>query len=204
MSDRRSPRTRRLAGIGLGAATGVAAAALLTTTLGGGLPGVVSPPAASAAGLLPAFEDCSELRQWYVDAALPLVGAWGFGSGGGMPLDFVPRDGFPSLVAAGPESVRRLSTGEAVGNGATGTNTQEGGVDEPDVAKTDGRTVYRLQGRQLVVTDVSGPEPGRSPRSGSRAGGGSSASCCSSETVCSWFRAGSSSWPGRCSTASTR
>ena len=45
-------------------------------------------------------------------------------------------------------------------NGATGTNTQEAEVDEPDVAKTDGRLVVRLQdGRRLVVTDVTGDEP---------------------------------------------
>ena len=42
-------------------------------------------------------------------------------------------------------------------NGSTGTNTQEAGVDEPDVAKTDGRIVVRLvENRRLVVTDVSG------------------------------------------------
>ena len=42
-------------------------------------------------------------------------------------------------------------------NGETGTNTQEAGVDEPDVAKTDGRIVVRLvEHKRLVVTDVSG------------------------------------------------
>ena len=47
-----------------------------------------------------------------------------------------------------------------VGNGATGTNTQEAGVDEPDVAKTDGRIVVRLQeNSRLVITDVRGDEP---------------------------------------------
>ena len=30
-----------------------------------------------------------------------------------------------------------------VANGPTGTNTQEAGVDEPDLAKTDGRLVVR-------------------------------------------------------------
>ena len=55
-------------------------------------------------------------------------------------------------------------TGEAVANGETGTNTQEAGVDEPDVAKTDGRIVVRLvEGRRLVITDVSGSPPARSP-----------------------------------------
>ena len=42
---------------------------------------------------------------------------------------------------------------------ATGTNTQEAGIDEPDVAKTDGRIVVRLEGQSVVVTDVSGATP---------------------------------------------
>jgi len=52
------------------------------------------------------------------------------------------------------------SSGKAVTNGPTGTNTQESDVDEPDVAKTDGRIVVRVQnGQRLVVTDVTGVEP---------------------------------------------
>ena len=48
-------------------------------------------------------------------------------------------------------------TGEAVANGSTGTNIQEAGVDEPDVAKTNGRIVVRLvEDRRLVITDVTG------------------------------------------------
>ena len=47
---------------------------------------------------------------------------------------------------------RSTAPDKAVSNGATGTNTQEAEVDEPDVAKTDGRIVVRLQdGRALVV-----------------------------------------------------
>ena len=34
----------------------------------------VTPPA--AASELQTFTDCEELRQWYVDAALPQVGPW--------------------------------------------------------------------------------------------------------------------------------
>jgi hypothetical protein len=49
---------------------------------------------------------------------------------------------------------------DGVANGETGTNTQEAGVDEPDVAKTDGRIVVRLKNNQrLLVTDVSGSTP---------------------------------------------
>ena len=48
---------------------------------------------------------------------------------------------------------------DAVGPGATGTNLQEAGVDEPDVAKTDGRHVYSLTGGTLRITDVGGDSP---------------------------------------------
>ena len=62
----------------------------------------------------------------------------------------------------GPGAHARASprSEKAVSNGPTGTNTQEADVDEPDVAKTDGRLVVRVRdGRRLVVTDVTGSEP---------------------------------------------
>ena len=43
-------------------------------------------------------------------------------------------------------------------NGETGTNVQEAGVDEPDVVKTDGKTLFRVQDGDLVTYDVSGAE----------------------------------------------
>ncbi len=50
------------------------------------------------------------------------------------------------------------SAKDGVANGATGTNTQEAGIDEPDIAKTNGRIVVRVRENQRVVTftDVSG------------------------------------------------
>ncbi len=43
-------------------------------------------------------------------------------------------------------------------NGETGTNVQEAGVDEPDVVKTDGHTLFRIQDGDLVTYDLSGAE----------------------------------------------
>ena len=67
--------------------------------------------------------------------------------------------GAPSgrVAEAVPQSAGR----EAVTNGATGTNTQEAGIDEPDVAKTDGRIVVRLRGRASWSSPTS---PARRPR----------------------------------------
>jgi hypothetical protein len=48
-----------------------------------------------------------------------------------------------------------------VTNDGSGTNVQETGVDEPDVVKTDGRTLFRVEGSDLVTYDVTGAEVDR-------------------------------------------
>jgi hypothetical protein len=111
---------------------------------------LVRPPAA-AADELPAFADCEQLREWYVRAALPKVGPWGLG---GPPVIYLhPTAG--RVDAARPPA----PAGQAVGSSTSGTNVQESGVDESDIAKTDGRILVRMSGRTLVVTDVSGDRP---------------------------------------------
>ncbi|HSV41064.1 MAG TPA: beta-propeller domain-containing protein [Nocardioidaceae bacterium] len=119
----------------------------------------------AAADELPAFENCGELLDWYVEKALPQVGPWGFGYpyimyGG----PFMLEDSIMTLSGAVPmpaafNTVAARDTAEATGSSATGTNVQEAGIDEPDRAKTDGRLVFQIHERQLVVTDVSGDEP---------------------------------------------
>lgn len=139
----------------MGATTAVAAAALLSgvaTPPGSPLGDLVAPPAAATE--LEPFDDCEELRQWYVDAALPHVGPWGLG-GGLWPMPIADR------VAAADARAESAAGFDAVGSGPTGTNVQEGGVDEPDLAKTDGELVAHVDGRRLVLTDVTGAEPRR-------------------------------------------
>jgi len=152
-------RRRTFAALGAGATASAATCALLTTgVLGASLGLLVAPPlsAPATAQDLQSFDSCEELREWYVDAALPLVGPWGlgwFGYAEGDMLDTTLRAGAPMPVsgAAAPD--------QAVGSGDTGTNVQEAGVDEPDVAKTDGTLVVHLKGRHVLVTDVSGDQP---------------------------------------------
>ena len=110
--------------------------------------------------------------------ALSDVGPWGWG-GRRWPLlrSDVATQSEPST--AGADSAREVA------HGATGTNTQEVGVDEPDVAKTDGKLVLRLlDGRRLVVTDVTGAEP-RQVSEWRVPGTGQAEACCSSATTCS-------------------
>jgi hypothetical protein len=51
------------------------------------------------------------------------------------------------------------SANDAVGTSATGTNVQEAGVDEADLAKTDGTLLVTFVGHTLQVVDVSGRTP---------------------------------------------
>jgi hypothetical protein len=157
---------RGLVTFGVGLATGAVAYATLTTLPAGALAGGASDlvgsvggmfrvPSAAAEGL-PAFADCAELRQWYVDQALPAVGPWGFG---GPPVMTMDERAASGAVPAAPQKAASTGTEEAVGSSGTGTNVQEAGVDESDVAKTDGRLVVQVRGSALVVTDVSGARP---------------------------------------------
>ena len=113
---------------------------------------VLGPSPATAATGLHAFDDCDELNDWYVQAALADVSAYGLGGSGVYATS--------DFAARGAVLEEADDTGAApVENGATGTNVQEAGVDEPDIAKTDGSHTYVVRGRTLLVTDVTGDEP---------------------------------------------
>ncbi|MDN5853620.1 MAG: beta-propeller domain-containing protein [Actinomycetia bacterium] len=142
-----STRPRLLAVGAVSAAFAASCIASLSTGSGDGGP-LRPAPAAAATGLTP-FDDCTDVRDWYVRQALPHVTAWGLDG----PVDVLEGASFQS-----DDGVRRTSL-DAVGSSDTGTNVQEAGVDEPDIAKTDGHLVITLGGDNLVVTDVSGSEP---------------------------------------------
>jgi hypothetical protein len=144
-----------------------------------------TPPA--EAGELPSFPDCAALRRHMADLALPLVTAWGLGGGAsglawfaqeriardglaeaavpGAAVPGAPVPGAPVPGAAMPGAASSPSsadsTGGAVGTGPTGTNVQERGVDEPDLAKTDGRLVVTVNEGALHVVDAGDAPPRR-------------------------------------------
>jgi len=159
---------RVLVTFGVGLATGaVAYATVATGALASGADDLVGAvgamfrmPSAAAEGL-PPFGDCAELRRWYVDQALPEVGPWGFGGGQVIAMDERAAAG---IVPASPQKITGGTADDAVGSSGTGTNVQEAGVDESDVAKTDGHLVVQVRGADLVVTDVSRTRPVRLSR----------------------------------------
>ncbi len=121
---------------------------------------VVDPvaPSARATTGLTTFESCEALQEWYVSHTIDQVGPYGWGGPMWTTMHGSDAVGSPQDAAGGAESPEGARGG--VANGATGTNTQEAGVDEPDRAKTDGRLVVRLTTDQrLVLTDVTGPAP---------------------------------------------
>ncbi len=136
-------------GLGVTAVAAVAALAWPTTT-SAPTEHVRADPRVSPAALT-SYADCAELLRTRVAAALPLVGPYGWQTG----------DRWPTAREATLDTATAGTPADAVGTGPTGTTTQETGVDEPDVAKTDGRLVVRLdqQQRRVLVTDVSGPRP---------------------------------------------
>ncbi len=112
-----------------------------------------APPAQAATGLT-TFQDCAAVQKWYVDHTIRQVGPYGWG---GRMQTMLREQRLPA--GAIEDSAAKAPT-PGVANGPTGTNTQEVGVDEPDVAKTNGRLVVQLRGNsRLVITDVSGPSP---------------------------------------------
>ncbi|HZE67572.1 MAG TPA: beta-propeller domain-containing protein [Sporichthyaceae bacterium] len=103
---------------------------------------------------LSGFKDCRAFTNYMRSVAEPEVGAYGFGGG---PMLY--RRGGPMTNDTAAPQEKSGAPGEAVGNGATGTNVQERDVDEPDVAKVDGNRVLTLTGGKLNVVDTSGRKP---------------------------------------------
>ncbi len=139
-----------LSGVGLVATVGV------TTALVIGAPAMAPTQGTTAqAEELQRFGSCAEVRGWYSAAALERVTAWGFG---GPPVAYFGLENNAALEGlAGAAEFARSRV--AVANGATGTNVQEVGVDEPDLAKTDGELLVLLDGISLVLVDVTGQAP---------------------------------------------
>ena len=124
---------------------------------------------------------CDDLLDWYVARGVDRVGPWGWDT-----YDY--ERGRPRFRPVRPRRATRPTAGAAAGpadrrpgdastprrsavhgprgtNGDSGTNVQEPGVDEPDVVKTDGRTLFRVEDDDLVTYDVTG-DGGRADRVG--------------------------------------
>ncbi|HEV7707035.1 MAG TPA: beta-propeller domain-containing protein, partial [Asanoa sp.] len=96
---------------------------------------------------LVSFDSCADVLDGLKGAAKAVVTPWGFGGGVKVPV------GSRRMPAAFAEDQAAKSVPGPAGEGFSGTNTQETGVDEPDLVKTDGRRIVTVTGRVLRVVD---------------------------------------------------
>ena len=129
---------RRLALIVLAAAAAVA----LAGTSARSAPQAAKPK-------LTSFGTCGQLLGYAKGQAKRFVGPYGYGTvGRPMPTESLP----PVARAATPAAPIQ-------GVDFSGTNVQEEGVDEPDLVKTNGNTVFAVANGKLRAVDVAGAKP---------------------------------------------
>jgi uncharacterized secreted protein with C-terminal beta-propeller domain len=126
-----------------GAATGTAERSTAGTARAG---------ASAKAGRLVAFGSCGNLLGYAKTQAARFVGPWGLGG----PVTAVGV-GSPSSPVAPAAQARESSPQEGVDY--SGTNVQEVGVDEPDLVKTNGTTLFAVANGMLNAVDVTGAKP---------------------------------------------
>lgn len=114
-------------------------------------------PVADSRALKP-VASCDDLLQHYIDAGLERVTAWGWD--GPTYRDHLYTFDRGLSAEASPNKAAP-ATPRAAESSETGTNVQEAGVDEPDVVKTNGELLVRIEGGRLTTYDVSGATPER-------------------------------------------
>ena len=136
---------------------------------------LLAPPAAPAAAkrlvkpsALPAFPSCASLLSYARRNARVTGGRTGVPTRAGVMLPQVLDGPVPSDVAADAPVPSPAAPSAAQGSPAreaapapdfSQTNVQEAGVDEPDIVKTDGRTVFAVADGKLHALDVTGDKP---------------------------------------------
>ena len=99
--------------------------------------------ASAKAGRLVAFRSCGELLGYMKARAERDVGPWGLGA--------------VATATPGPATTREVAPKQGVD--FSGTNVQEEGVDEPDLVKTNGETLFAVANGRLNAVDVAGNRP---------------------------------------------
>jgi hypothetical protein len=126
---------------------------MLAVAVGTAAPAAASGKAAPGNGGLRKFDDCRSFTDYMRGIADPEVGPYGNGGGPMLYRREAP------MANAGSAAPQAATPDAAVGSSPTGTNVQEAGVDEPDVAKVDGTFLYTLTGGRLAVVDTAGTAP---------------------------------------------
>ena len=126
--------------------------ALAAVAAVGGAATASAAPGKPAPGLV-RFDSCQAFLGHARHRAMEMVGPWGLGPGSRLYREVAPvadtATGATAPSAAAPVS----------GVDFSGTNTQEAGVDEPDMVKTDGRTIFSLANGRVEMVDVTASAP---------------------------------------------
>jgi uncharacterized secreted protein with C-terminal beta-propeller domain len=125
----------------------LAALAVVVAAVAGGTTARSAPEAAKPR--LVTFGTCGQLLGYAKGQAKRFVGPYGLG--GPVAVD----TGVPAM----PAGAERAATTPVQGVDYSGTNVQEEGVDEPDLVKTDGKTLFTFAGGKLRAVDVTGAKP---------------------------------------------
>lgn len=141
----------RAAGLAVVTLMGVAVAGCGNASGSAGNSGAFLDPGVVKRGTLVAYDSCADALKGLRAALLANPYPYWAQAGGGMVVD----DKAVGPVAPVPATAGR---GEAAPNAYSGTNTQEVGVDEPDLVKTDGKRIVVAQGGGLKVIDTQSKE----------------------------------------------
>jgi uncharacterized secreted protein with C-terminal beta-propeller domain len=131
------------------------------------LDGSAAPAARAEGARLLRFGSCADLLDYMKQNAQPHVSAWGFlGRQGVREVGPVAQQ--PALPVGIPAPSPPVAiTSTAGGTSAPAedefstTNVQEPGVDEPDLAKSNGSTLFAVAGAKLHAVDIRGERPRR-------------------------------------------
>ena len=111
------------------------------------------------------FEGCEDLLDHLESEALERVGPYGFdGVVQAFPLfeeELAPDEALSDIdgAAASEPALGGDGVGREAGVDYSTTNVQEAGVDEPDIAKTDGERILAVANNRLHYVDVARGEP---------------------------------------------
>ncbi|HZO98558.1 MAG TPA: beta-propeller domain-containing protein [Gaiellaceae bacterium] len=114
---------------------------------------VAAPASAARSGRLVAFRSCPDLLGYAKAQAGRFVGPYGLGAPLAVDKLAVPGAARATAPAASADSAPQE------GVDYSGTNVQETGVDEPDLVKTNGNTLFAAAAGQLQSVDVTGKTP---------------------------------------------
>ncbi len=115
--------------------------------------GAVVPTAQAGQARLARFGSCGALVGYAKLQAIPFVTASGLG------VSTPVTQATPGAPGANSAAIAQGAAPLQQGVDYSGTNVQETGVDEPDIVKTDGNTLFAAENGQLESVDVSGSTP---------------------------------------------